>query len=189
VSALRWSWPLLFLGACVVAPEPDGLSVVAAPLAAPSGEVAPRRSTFSTYRSPSGPAGSGVRLEQAALADTRQLDQRVATVTLQQIERRLAGVERASAVQDLVDLARQRPSDVRIARRLAPLLHQRALLRYGRGEVAAAVSDWRLLLSLAGDRDAQIHKMLRRAEAEVRRSEAPRSGLPAPRSGLLTPSR
>ena len=97
-------------------------------------------------------------------------DERDATEALLEIEARLAGTERDRALRDLVAFAQQRPADARIARRLLPLLHQRALLRYGQGELASAVADWRLWLDLCDSDNArrdQVRSLLRDAEQEL----------------------
>lgn len=62
-------------------------------------------------------------------------------------------------------LATHFPRDPRVTRRLASLLHQRALLRYGRGELAAAVADWSQVLALEPAHRA-AKQMLARARVE-----------------------
>ncbi|HEB53379.1 MAG TPA: hypothetical protein ENI87_09015 [bacterium] len=64
------------------------------------------------------------------------------------VERLLARAERDRAVRDLTELARRFPGDARVTSRLARLLHQRGLLRYGQGAVAAAIRDWQRVLKL-----------------------------------------
>jgi tetratricopeptide (TPR) repeat protein len=52
------------------------------------------------------------------------------------------------AVSDLLGLYRQRPEDLRVRLRLARVLHQRALLRYGQGSVVSAITDWQRVVEL-----------------------------------------
>ena len=70
-------------------------------------------------------------------------------------------------VHDLIELSRRFPTDRRVQRRLGPLLHQRALMSYGQGLVAAAVADWRRVLSMDPDNDA-VRRLLKKAQAELR---------------------
>ena len=83
------------------------------------------------------------------------------------VEGRLSRGELALAVRDLIELSRRFRDDVRVNRRLSRLLHQRALMSYGQGAVAAAVTDWRRVLEIEpGNRVVQ--KLLDRALAESR---------------------
>ena len=83
------------------------------------------------------------------------------------VEGRLSRGELALAVRDLIELSRRFRDDVRVNRRLSRLLHQRALMSYGQGSVAAAVTDWRRVLEIEpGNRVVQ--KLLDRALAESR---------------------
>lgn len=81
------------------------------------------------------------------------------------VEARLGRGELALAVRDLIELSRRFPEDLRVQRRLSRLLHQRALMNYGQGAVAAAVADWRRVLEIEpGNR--VVEKLLQRALAE-----------------------
>ena len=64
------------------------------------------------------------------------------------VELRLLRREIEPAVLELLDLERRHPGDLRIRPRLARLLHQRALLRYGSGSVEPALRDWERVLVL-----------------------------------------
>jgi len=83
-------------------------------------------------------------------------------------ETRLARGELVEAVADLIELLRQHPDDRRVQRRLAPLLNQRALLRYGEGMLAQAVADWRRVLQLEPDNES-VRVMLEQALGETSR--------------------
>lgn len=64
------------------------------------------------------------------------------------VELRLGRGQLEAAVVDLLELARRFPADARVRGRLVRVLHQRALLCYGQGNVAMAISDWQRLLEL-----------------------------------------
>ena len=81
------------------------------------------------------------------------------------VEASLGRGDLTSAVRDLLELSRRFPSDARIKHRLSRLLHQRALMHYGSGAVAAAVVDWRRVLEIDPD-NAKARRMLDRAVAE-----------------------
>ncbi len=67
------------------------------------------------------------------------------------METRLARGELELAVLDLLELARRHPIDFRVQDRLARVLHQRALLRYGQGALAAAIADWERVITIQPD--------------------------------------
>lgn len=83
------------------------------------------------------------------------------------VETSLCRGQLEAAVGALLELARRFPDDARVTIRLVRLLHQRALLRYGEGAVAAAITDWRRVLELAPDH-AAAKQMLASAEREGR---------------------
>lgn len=62
------------------------------------------------------------------------------------VEKKLQDGAADAAVADLLDLAQRAPDELRVRVRLARLLHQRALLAYGRGDVVAAIGDWERVL-------------------------------------------
>ncbi|MBK8098671.1 MAG: hypothetical protein IPK26_16285 [Planctomycetes bacterium] len=70
------------------------------------------------------------------------VDEVVAT-RLAAIEEALSAGRMDSAVGDLMALFRNCPDDLRVRRRLARVLLQRGLVRYGRGDQQPAVEDWR----------------------------------------------
>ena len=81
------------------------------------------------------------------------------------IEARLLRREIEPAVLELLDLERRHPGDLRIRPRLAKLLHQRALLRYGSGSVEPALRDWERVLGLDPSH-GEARQCLQRAIAE-----------------------
>ena len=83
------------------------------------------------------------------------------------VEARLSRGDLRGAVGDLVELARRHPADRRVQRRLAPLLHQRALMHYGEGAVAHAIRDWQHVLEIDPE-DERAKRMLDRAKREQR---------------------
>lgn len=83
------------------------------------------------------------------------------------VEARLSRGELALAVRDLIELSSRFREDVRVNRRLSRLLHQRALMSYGQGSVAASVTDWRRVLEIDPNNDL-VKRLLHRAEAESR---------------------
>lgn len=88
------------------------------------------------------------------------------------VEARLGRGELELAVVDLLELARRFPGDVRVQRRLARVLHQRALLRYGQGALQAALLDWERVLSIEPD-NREVAGLLRTARAEASAPAAP----------------
>ena len=60
---------------------------------------------------------------------------------LAQIEGRLGAGAFEQVLSDLQALHRMAPGDARVASRLARLLQQRGLIRYGQGDVAQAIAD------------------------------------------------
>jgi tetratricopeptide (TPR) repeat protein len=90
------------------------------------------------------------------------------------VEGRLSRGEFEAAVADLFDLAKYHPEDLRVRLRLARILHQRALLRYGQGALTGAISDWERVLQLEPGHSL-ARSLLESARAEVA------GGLPEPR--------
>ncbi|MBL8751655.1 MAG: hypothetical protein JNK15_00025 [Planctomycetes bacterium] len=85
------------------------------------------------------------------------------------VEQRLGANQLEDAVLQLLELARRFPDDARVRLRLGRLLHQRALLHYGGGNLAPAIADWRRVLELDPANDA-ARELLRAAETEAVRS-------------------
>jgi tetratricopeptide (TPR) repeat protein len=72
-----------------------------------------------------------------------------AAAALAAIETRLVRCDDLEPVlADLVALQRTYPNDARVATRLARLLQQRGLMRYGQGNVAGALTDWQRAIDL-----------------------------------------
>jgi tetratricopeptide (TPR) repeat protein len=67
---------------------------------------------------------------------------------LADLELRLVLGKLESALEELIVLQRTYPNDPRIAGRLARVLQQRGLMRYGQGSVAGALTDWQRALDL-----------------------------------------
>lgn len=89
------------------------------------------------------------------------------------VEARLGRGELEQAVVDLLELARRFPDDVRVQLRLARVLHQRALLRYGQGALTAASLDWERVLAIEPD-NAEVAELLRAVRLEAAPPAAPR---------------
>jgi tetratricopeptide (TPR) repeat protein len=89
------------------------------------------------------------------------------------VETRLGRGELEQAVVDLLELARRFPTEVRVQLRLARVLHQRALLRYGQGALTAASLDWERVLAIEPD-NAEVAELLRQVRAEAATPAAPR---------------
>lgn len=70
------------------------------------------------------------------------------TAALMAVEVRLGRGELEGAVGELLALADLHPQEARVRARLVRLLHQRALLHYGQGLLAAAIADWRRVLEV-----------------------------------------
>lgn len=81
------------------------------------------------------------------------------------VEAALGRGELTVAVRDLIELARRFPDDKRVNVRLSRLLHQRALMHYGSGAVAAAIADWQRVLKIEPD-NQRVRRLLQRARAE-----------------------
>lgn len=89
------------------------------------------------------------------------------------VEMMLGRGQLEQSVADVLDLARQFPGDARVRIRLSRVLHQRALLRYGQGDVAGAIADWGRLLEIDPDNEL-AKKLLDTAVTEARPSTARR---------------
>lgn len=89
------------------------------------------------------------------------------------VEQLLSRGEVERALRQLLELRQTEPADMRVRLRMARVLHQRALLRYGRGDVSGAVADWRRAIDLDPAFDA-AKRTLPQAEAELARQQAGR---------------
>ncbi len=131
--------------------------------AAPMIEVAPRAPVSPPARHAAEPAAPPAGDDAAVV---HRSDDPVA-VGLVAVEARLGRGQMEGAVRDLDALALRFPRDARVRLRLARLLHQRALLRYGEGALAAAVADWRRVLEI-DPAHAAAKRLLESAEGEQR---------------------
>ena len=121
--------------------DEDLASVEDAPISAPAVVVAPV--TEATPEVEEKPAAVAIReTERPPLSDDP------VALGLVLVEARIGVGALDLAIFDLVELLRRFPNDRRVRRRVIGLLHQRALMYYGRGKVGAAVADWRFLLEM-----------------------------------------
>jgi hypothetical protein len=72
-----------------------------------------------------------------------------------------------TAIVDLMALSQQFPADARVRYRLVRVLHQRGLVRYGEGSLAAAIADWRRVLELEPGH-ASARRLIEAAQLERR---------------------
>lgn len=142
---------------------------VEVPAAAPSGPTAPTPAGEPEVAPPIRPEVS----PPSTAAPPAVLDPAL-TPELAGIEEQIQQGRIEPAMAALVAMVTQAPQDPRAGNRLVPLLHQRALLRYGQGEVAAAVADWREALALRAD--PLMRRMLAAAEAELAASRSRQPG-------------
>lgn len=82
------------------------------------------------------------------------------------VETRLGCGDLEAAVVDLIELSKRFPADSRVGRRLSRVLHQRALQRYGHGQLSAAIVDWERVVELDSD-NALAKTLLAAARAEA----------------------
>ncbi len=113
---------------------------------------------------PNGDSGTGVA-GASQLAPLEPAEESV-VLGLVAVETRLGRGELELAVVDLLELARRFPSDVRVQRRLARVLHQRGLLRYGQGALTAALLDWERVLAIEPE-NREIADLLQAVRAEA----------------------
>ena len=136
---------------------------VAAPVSRPNPEVASGSPSEAEkeeeQEKQAAPSGGSARPARVPLA----LDP--VALGLIAVEGRLARRELAGAVRDLMELARRFPKDARVNFRLSRLLHQRALMHYGSGAIATAISDWQRVLVIDPS-NQKARRMLERALAE-----------------------
>jgi len=150
-----------------VAPQPVALVVEERAVARATERAAERAPFVPRDVVPSPPAPSDAEPVRAPRSAPPTGDDAVA-LGMVAAETRLARGELVEAVADLIELLRQHPDDRRVQRRLAPLLNQRALLRYGEGMLAQAVADWRRVLQLEPDNES-VRVMLEQALGETSR--------------------
>lgn len=131
--------------------------------AAPMIEAAPRAQVPPPPKEVSRPAEPDARPADGAVAHAP--DDQVA-LGLVAVEAQLARGELEAAERDLVGLSHRFPRDARVRLRLARLLHQRALLRYGEGALAEAIADWRRVLEIDPEHRG-AKRLLESAESEA----------------------
>jgi len=142
---------LLFAACRVTPPAVRVRAPAAAPPAAEQPESAPQRT--------SEPVGAPVAGDAVSTG-------------LVAVEVRLGRGDLDLALVDLLDLARRHPDDPRVRTRLARVLHQRALLRYGHGSLAGAIHDWERVVELEPGNVCAID-LLATARAESARQTPP----------------
>ncbi|MBX3463421.1 MAG: hypothetical protein KF830_09630 [Planctomycetes bacterium] len=118
--------------------------------AGPAGGASAMGQALRTESAPAGAFGPEGDLEpRPAVAAAAAVDADPSVgLGLAAVETRLGRGELEPAVVDLLELARRFPDDQRVRRRLARVLHQRALLRYGQGALTAALLDLDRVLEL-----------------------------------------
>ena len=84
------------------------------------------------------------------------------------VESKLRSGQLQLAVTSLIGLSDRFPGDARVRVRLARLLQQRALLRYGEGAVPEAIADWKRVLELEPANEG-VRRMLGAALRESQR--------------------
>ncbi len=84
------------------------------------------------------------------------------------VESKLRSGQLQLAVTSLIGLSDRFPGDTRVRVRLARLLQQRALLRYGEGAVPEAIADWKRVLELEPTNEG-VRRMLGAALRESQR--------------------
>ncbi|MEC7584480.1 MAG: hypothetical protein VYE77_09190 [Planctomycetota bacterium] len=103
---------------------------------------------------------------------------------------RIAAESAAGRMEDVFEalevLQRSWPDDPRVASRLARMLHQRGLMSYGNGDLAAAVADWRRALQLDPGLRA-VRALFDAAAAELAAETAERGNEPGELPAGVTP--
>lgn len=145
----------------------------AAPPAAPGGEtaasradLAPARGAAAAGEAARAPAAKGSPGPGQDPAPAIALGEDPVASGLVAVEARLGGGDLAAAVGELIELSSRFPDDARVRVRLGRLLHQRALLAYGQGSLAAAIADWQRVLEIE-PQNRSVAQMLERARAEL----------------------
>ncbi|MFM1870650.1 MAG: hypothetical protein RL398_72 [Planctomycetota bacterium] len=146
----------------VVAPSSDPSRPAAA--AVPPA-VASAPATKSVALAPA-PSVAEVRDAGSVSAPVAEVDAEQVTAALAEVERLLHGGKLADGIARLRALAGEYNRDLRVRDRLVRVLHQRALLSYGRGGLTAAVADWQEVLALDTGH-GMARSMLASAQAEL----------------------
>lgn len=155
----------------VVPPAPAPAVAVAPTMPAVAPAPSPERDVV---RSPEPPSGTAIdvpvpapAVEPAAPPLSVAGNDPVA-LGLVDVESKLRSGQMQLAVTSLIGLSDRFPGDVRVRVRLARLLQQRALLRYGEGAVPEAIVDWQRVLDLEPSNEG-VRRMLGAALRESQR--------------------
>lgn len=108
-----------------------------------SGSVEVAAPSATAIAAPAGETATAFGALPAVPPDPVPTVDEVVAARLAAIEEALSAGRMDSAVGDLMALFRNYPDDLRVKRRLARVLLQRGLVRYGRGDQQAAGEDWR----------------------------------------------
>lgn len=153
----------------VATTQPVVAEVEPEPPAAPLFEVAPAPS--SELSVPVAPTPTAKTTEPAPIVDPQPRSARVRRIPRERIAMAETLLEQGDLERalDLLEEAEPAGDDHEVERALVRVLRQRALLRYGQGQVEEAIADWvRILSILPGD--AQATTFLKAARAERRRN-------------------
>lgn len=115
-----------------------------------------------------GPAGSPPAVEAPTPPLSAAANDPVA-LGLVDVEGKLRAGQLQLAVSSLLGLSDRFPADARVRVRLARLLQQRALVRYGEGAVQEAIGDWQRVLELEPQNET-VRRMLTAAARESQRA-------------------
>lgn len=116
-----------------------------------------------------GPASSASAVESPSPPLSAATNDPVA-LGLVDVESKLRSGQLQVAVSSLIGLSDRFPADVRVRVRLARLLQQRALVRYGEGSVQEAIGDWQRVLELEPQNEG-VRRMLAAASRETIRAQ------------------
>jgi len=116
-----------------------------------------------------GPASSAAAVESPSPPLSAATNDPVA-LGLVDVESKLRSGQLQVAVSSLIGLSDRFPADVRVRVRLARLLRQRALVRYGEGSVQEAIGDWQRVLELEPQNEG-VRRMLAAASRETIRAQ------------------
>lgn len=147
----------------VAAPSlPSGPASEAAPAVASAPPVAVVE--IAVAAPPSAPVAGTAATPQAA--DEADADAAAVATALAEVETLLQRGKLADGIERLRAMAGEYATGPQVRSRLVRVLHQRALLSYGRGALSAAVADWQEVLALEGDHRL-ARSMLQSAQAEL----------------------
>ena len=154
----------------VVPPAPASAIAVAVAPTMPA-EVSVPAPAGSVVHSPEPPSGTATDIPVPAPAVEPPLSAAgndPVALGLVDVESKLRSGQMQLAVTSLIGLSDRFPGDARVRVRLARLLQQRALLRYGEGAVPEAIVDWQRVLDLEPSNEG-VRRMLGAALRESQR--------------------